>query len=62
MNVKNQNLYFIRNSNPHIRITRLNNTRWLLLFLLSHCSLIKSKFLVFISRSTIYIYIIRIHY
>jgi len=27
MNVRNQNLYLIRNSNPHILITRLNNTR-----------------------------------
>jgi len=51
MNVRNYILYLIRNSNPHILITRLNNTRWLLLFLLLHFSLIKSKFLVLILRS-----------
>jgi len=59
MNVRNQNLNLIRNSNPHIRITRLTNIRMLIitifaitLFLIFfHYFLYKSKFLVFSSRS-----------
>jgi len=46
----------IRNSNPHIRITRLNNIYTLIITIFIAIALflffIKSKFLVFISRSS----------
>jgi len=31
MNVRDQNLYLIHNSNPHIHITRLDNIRTLII-------------------------------